>query len=107
MTTPNCGPWSSSNTNRTPEDLALVRQNEITALEFTREAFKIQATPGDDYLTEQTLASEPLRQPALAFSNFNDIQTDGYTDMCPHGWKHPENNLPNKMPMILRGSEKL
>ena len=67
MTSPNCGPWSSSNTNMTPEVLEEVRRWESSALEFSRESCLKQADRGDDFILGQPRASELLCQPVMMF----------------------------------------
>ena len=100
-----CGPWSNSNTNMDPVELAKIRKVEQKGMDYMIEKCEKQASRLADYVLEQPQASELLKQPGpMSILNLTNAVPDQAGCHCRHGLKDPENGMLNKKPFVLRGS---
>jgi hypothetical protein len=103
MGAPVCSPWSNSCTTLDPAVKALVRAEQLIALNFFLELCQLQAESGKAFVIEQPQASELLRHEfGQALINLGAV--DRLTHMCAHGLCDPENKMPNFKPTTLRGT---
>ncbi len=86
------------------EELSIVRERELRALTFMVEITGIQVKLRHYFVMEQPRSSEMLRNDIGIRMLNHAAREDQVCDMCRHGLKDPENQMPNKKPTSWRGN---